>query len=83
MLEKCKEEGATVIDFGCCLGQDVRQFVYDGVPLDQIRGYDLDPFFIEQGYELYRDGEVMKEKKIFAAGSILDDQFLDGIEPAD
>jgi hypothetical protein len=31
IIEKCKNEGATVIDFGCCLGQDVRQLVYDGV----------------------------------------------------
>jgi hypothetical protein len=83
ILEKCKHEGATVIDFGCCLGQDVRQLVYDGVPLDRIRGYDLDPFFIERGYELFRDGEQMREKKIFASGDIFDDQFLDTVEPAD
>jgi hypothetical protein len=83
IIEKCKNEGATVIDFGCCLGQDVRQLVYDGVPIDQIRGYELDPFFIEQGYELFRDGDLMKEKKIFRSGDIFDDQFLETIEPAD
>jgi hypothetical protein len=83
IIEKCKNEGATVIDFGCCLGQDVRQLVYDGVPIDQIRGYELDPFFIEQGYELFRDGDLMKEKKIFRPGDIFDDQFLETIEPAD
>jgi hypothetical protein len=83
ILEKCKKEGAMVIDFGCCLGQDVRQLIYDGVPLDQIRGYDLDLFFIEQGYELFRDGELMKEKNIFTSGDIFDDQFLEMIEPAD
>jgi hypothetical protein len=83
ILEKCKHEGATVIDFGCCLGQDVRQLVYDGVPLDRIRGYELDPFFIERGYELFHDGELMKEKKIFASGDIFDDQFLDTVESAD
>ena len=83
IVDKCKHEGATVIDFGCCLGQDVRQLVYDGVPVEQIRGFDLDPFFIEQGYELFRDGKLMKEKKIFATGDIFDEQFLNGIEPAD
>jgi len=83
ILEKCKNEGATLIDFGSCLGQDVRQLVYDGVPLDQIRGYDLDPFFIEQGYQLFRDGELMKEKKIFSSGDIFNDQFLETVEPAD
>jgi hypothetical protein len=83
IIEKCKNESATVIDFGCCLGQDVRQLVYDGVPIDQIRGYELDPFFIEQGYELFRDGDLMKEKKIFRSGDIFDDQFLETVEPAD
>ncbi|CAF1054048.1 unnamed protein product [Adineta steineri] len=83
VVEKCKTEGATVIDFGCCLGQDVRQLIYDGVSPNQIRGYDLDPFFIDQGYELFRDGELMKEKKIFSTGDIFDDQFLKTIEPAD
>ncbi|CAF4188548.1 unnamed protein product [Rotaria sp. Silwood2] len=83
IVEQCKNEGATVIDFGCCLGQDVRQLVYDGVPLDRIRGYELDPFFIEQGYELFRDSELMKANKIFATGNIFDDQFLKTIELAD
>jgi hypothetical protein len=83
ILEKCKNEGATIIDFGCCLGQDIRQLIYDGVPIDQIRGYELDPFFIEQGYELFRDGELMKKKKIITSGDIFDDQFLETVEPAD
>ncbi len=32
---------------------------------------------------MFRDGELMKEKKIFASGDIFDNQFLDGIEPTD
>lgn len=83
IVKKCKNEGATVIDFGCCLGQDVRQLVYDGVPHEQIRGYELDPFFIEQGYQLFRDGELMREKKVFSSGDIFDDRFLETVEPAD
>ncbi|CAF1555915.1 unnamed protein product [Rotaria sp. Silwood1] len=83
ILKQCKNKGATVIDFGCCLGQDIRQLIYDGVPLDRIRGYELDPFFIEQGYELFRDGELMKANKIFTMGDIFDDQFLKTIEAAD
>ncbi|CAF3318992.1 unnamed protein product [Rotaria socialis] len=83
ILEKSKQENAKIIDFGCCLGQDVRQLIYDGVSLDQIRGYDLDPFFIEQGYELFRDDILMNEKKVFGVGDIFDDKFLETIEPAD
>ncbi|CAF3754314.1 unnamed protein product [Rotaria sp. Silwood1] len=67
-----------------CLGQDLRRrLIYDGVLLDRIRGYELDPFFIEQGYELFRDGDLMKANKIFTVGDIFDDQFLKTIEPAD
>ena len=83
LVQQCKNEGATMIDFGCCLGQDIRQLIYDGVPLSQLRGYEINPFFIEQGYELFRDGETMREKKIFKAGDIFYDEFLNGIEPAD
>ena len=32
---------------------------------------------------MFRDGELMKEKKIFTSGDIFDNQFLDGIEPTD
>ncbi len=56
-----------MIDFGCCLGQDVRQLIYDGVSIDQIRGYELDPFFIEQGYQLFQDEQIMKKTKIFSS----------------
>ena len=83
IFQQCKNEGATMIDFGCCLGQDIRQLVNDGVPLSQLRGYELNPFFIEQGYELFRDGETMRENKIFKTGDIFDDEFLNGVEPAD
>lgn len=83
IVQQCKNEGATLIDFGCCLGQDIRQLVHDGVPLSQLRGYELDHFFIEQGYELFRDREKMREKKIFNAGDIFDDEFLNSVAPAD
>jgi len=83
IVDKCKNDGATVIDFGCCLGQDIRQLAYDGVPLEQIRGYELDPFFIQQGYELFRDENPMKEKKVFHSADIFDDKLLETIEPAD
>ncbi|CAF1452311.1 unnamed protein product [Adineta steineri] len=83
ILEKCKNEDATVIDFGCCLGQDTRQLIYDGVPVDNVHGYELDPSFIEQGYELFRDGKLMQTKNSITTGDIFDDQFLNTIQPAD
>ncbi|UJR24098.1 hypothetical protein I4U23_027065 [Adineta vaga] len=83
ILEKCKTQDATIIDFGCCLGQDVRKLIYDGVSIDQIRGYDIDSFFLEQGYELFCDKEQMKEKKVFQIGDIFDDESFEKISPAD
>lgn len=83
IIEKCKNQGATIIDFGCCLGQDVRQVIYDGVSIEQVRGYELDPFFIEQGYQLFHDEQLMKEKNVFSAGDIFDVQFLETVQPAD
>ncbi len=59
-----------MIDFGCCLDQAVRQLVYDAVPLDR-------------GYKLFCDGELMREKKMFASCDIFDDQFLGTVESVD
>ncbi|CAF4944107.1 unnamed protein product [Rotaria socialis] len=78
-----KNDGATLIDFGCYLDQDIRHLVCDGVALGQLCGYDLDPFFIELRYELFRDGEIMRQKKILSEGAIFDDEFLSQVEPAD
>lgn len=83
ILDECTNRQATIIDFGCCLGQDVRRLIYDGVPIDRIRGYELDPFFIEQGYELFRDGDSMRKNQIFTSADIFDDEMLKTIEPAD
>ena len=81
IVDQCRNEDATVIDFGCCLGQDVRQLIFDGVPLDRIRAYELDSFFIEQGYQLFGDRNRLEEKNTIRQGDIFDDQFLDEIHP--
>lgn len=83
IIDKCVNEGSTVIDFGCCLGQDVRQLIFDGVPIKQIRGYELDPFFIEQGYSLFCDEDQMKTNDVFHSKNIFDEQFLNNVQPAD
>lgn len=83
IVDKCKNEGATVIDFGCCLGQDIRQLIFDGVPIKQIRGYELDHFFLEQGYQLFKDEQTMKDNHVFQSADIFDDQLLEKIQAAD
>ena len=83
ILDECTNRGATIIDFGCCLGQDVRRLIHDGVPIERIRGYELDPFFIERGYELFGDGDSMREHRVFTPADIFDDRIFETIEPAD
>ena len=83
ILDECQNRQSTIIDFGCCLGQDVRRLIFDGVPIDRIRGYELDPFFIEQGFELFRDGESMRKNNVFTQADIFDDKIFERIEPAD
>lgn len=83
ILDQCKNKGATLIDFGCCLGQNIRQLIHKGVPPKQLRGYDIDPSFIEQGYHLFADGETLRNKNVFHTGDIFDEQFLNIVEPAD
>ena len=43
------------LDFGTCLGQDIRQLISDGVSPTRLYGSDIEPAFIDLGYELFRD----------------------------
>ncbi len=43
------------LDFGCCLGQDLRKLIYDDVSPSLLYGSDILPDFIPLGYELFRD----------------------------
>ena len=61
---------ATLIDFACCFGHDIRLWISDGVPIQQLRGYDIDSRFIEQGYQLFRDEKLMKDNHFFQSALI-------------
>ncbi|KAL2045828.1 hypothetical protein ABVK25_012033 [Lepraria finkii] len=48
--------GANLLDAGCCFGQELRFLVHkEGIPANQLYGCDLEPGFVEIGYELFRD----------------------------
>ncbi|KAI0149576.1 hypothetical protein GGR57DRAFT_504753 [Xylariaceae sp. FL1272] len=51
--------GATFLDVGCCLGQDIRKLVFDGVPADNVVGAELRQGYIDLGYELFRDRDIL------------------------
>ncbi|KAH8904619.1 hypothetical protein BR93DRAFT_826818 [Coniochaeta sp. PMI_546] len=71
LLSRLRDGNQKFLDVGCCLGQDIRKLVYDGVPSENLAGIELEAGFIDLGYELFRDRDTLKSK--FAVGTILDD----------
>lgn len=63
--------GATLLDMGCCLGQDIRKLVYDGAPAENLTGTELEPVFIDLGYELFKDRDRLQAQ--FITGDIFAD----------
>ena len=60
----------SLLDIGCCLGQDLRKLVFDGVPGDRLVGIELEQPFIDLGFDLFRDKEKFQGAMI--AANILD-----------
>lgn len=59
---KESEDGSRkkLLDLGCCFAQDIRKLIYDGVPADSLYACDLEPEFLELGYDLFADRESCK-----------------------
>ena len=54
-------EGATFLDAGCCFAQELRYLVVgEGIPSVQLYGVDVEPRFIELGYDLFRDRDSLR-----------------------
>lgn len=62
--------GEKLLDVGCCFGHIIRQLVFDGAPSKNLAGTDLRPEFVELGYELFRDKEILESQ--FVTGDALD-----------
>ncbi|KAI1387133.1 uncharacterized protein F4822DRAFT_274999 [Hypoxylon trugodes] len=60
---------ATFLDVGCCVGQVLRQLAFDGVDSSRLYGTDLEPRFLEAGYDLFKDRN--KFKATLVAGDML------------
>ncbi|KAK4166956.1 hypothetical protein QBC43DRAFT_349767 [Cladorrhinum sp. PSN259] len=63
------QNGAVILDCGCCFGQALRQLAFDGVPQENLVGLDLRQEFIDLGFELFKDSQTWKGK--FVAGDLL------------
>lgn len=66
------KNGATLLDMGCCFGQDIRKLVSDGASGQNLTGTELEPVFVELGYELFQDRETLGARfetgDVFAEG---------------
>jgi SAM-dependent methyltransferase len=62
---------ARLLDVGCCFGQDLRRLVADGAPSENLVGLDLEPQFLELGYDLFADRKSFKGQMY--AGDIFDE----------
>ena len=69
IIERLKR-GETLLDLGCCFGQEIRKLVSDGAPSEHTYGADLHGEFIDAGYELFQDKGKLKTK--FMTADILD-----------
>ncbi|KAI1370625.1 hypothetical protein F4677DRAFT_438020 [Hypoxylon crocopeplum] len=61
---------ATFLDVACCVGQVLRQLAVDGVDSGRLYGTDLEPRFLDAGYDLFKDRDKFKATLI--AGDMLD-----------
>ena len=62
--------GASLIDVGCCFGQDLRYLAADGAPTERMYASDIISEFWDIGFDLYRDASHMKAR--FISADILD-----------
>lgn len=74
---KAADDPCSLLDVGCCFGQDVRKLVVDGVPSDRVVGLDLAPQFYNLGRRLFRDDVEVNGRPVlefdFYARDITDD----------
>lgn len=69
ILESLKS-GGKLLDLGCCLAQDIRKLVADGVPAENLYGVEYEAPFIDIGYDLFKDRDTLKSH--FMQGDVLE-----------
>ncbi|KAI0545151.1 hypothetical protein F4679DRAFT_562234 [Xylaria curta] len=81
LLQAQTEDDETrLLDVGCCVGQVLRKLAFDGVDSSRLFGTDVEPRFLDIGYDLFRDRDKFKGR--FVLGDILE-QSEDGNDALD
>lgn len=70
ILSRLVNDGSTILDAGCCFGQELRKLAFDGAPPAALYGLDLEQTFIELGDQLFLDKTKMADAT-FVAGDLL------------
>ena len=65
------QNGDKFLDLGCCLGQEIRQLVFDGAPSKNTYGSDFYSGYFPVGYELFKDQDRLQTT--FIEADIFDD----------
>lgn len=65
-----KTQGQTLLDAGCCFGQDLRKLAFDGVPASSLYGMDVEGSFFDLGFDLFLDREKLAGAT-FVSGDLL------------
>ncbi|KAL9013394.1 MAG: hypothetical protein Q9173_001910 [Seirophora scorigena] len=70
ILHRLINKDASVLDIGCCFGQDLRFLAADGAPPAKMYATDIVSDFWELGYDLFRDKNSFCAE--FIAADVLD-----------
>ena len=62
--------GASLLDLGACLAQDLRKCVFDGAPADKLWASDLFAEYEDLSYDMWQD------RNVFPAGHYIGDDIL-------
>lgn len=67
-------EGATLLDIGSCLGQDLRKCAFDGAPPENLFASDLFPEYEDLSYDLWQDRDRMPENHYISDDILADNE---------
>lgn len=73
-MVKRVQGGATLLDLGCCFGQDIRKLAYDAGTSSNLIGSDLQEQFLNLGHELFVDRNRLEAT--FVPGDVFAEDFL-------
>jgi hypothetical protein len=77
-LKKTSDPGPKLLDLGTCLGQDLRELAFSGVPVKNLYGADLISGFEAAGLEFFCDSDRFGPSN-FITGNILTDDDNDAL----